>query len=54
MDECVALTRLFAGWSERSEVQQTRVNTGSAVGLRCAHSNLQKTVILKCFRIFSG
>ena len=54
MDGCVTITRLFVGWSERSEVQQTRVNIGSAVGLRCAHSNLQKTVIFKFFRILSG
>ena len=47
MDGCAATTRLFVGWSECSEVQQIRVNIGSAVGLRCAHSNLQKTAVLE-------
>ena len=54
MAGCVAITRLFVGWSERSEVQQTRVDIGSAVGLRYAHSNLQKTVALKFSCILSG
>ena len=49
MDGRVSIARIVVGWSERSEVQQTGVNKGSTVGLRCAHSNLQKTVILEFF-----
>ena len=54
MDGCVAITRLFVGWSERSEVQQRSLYQPWSVGLRYAHSNLQKTDILKFFRILSG
>ena len=46
MGGCVAITCLFVGWSECNEVQQTRVNAGAAVGLRCAHSTYKRLLSL--------